>query len=122
MANTGEFDLCCSGPLQVSLHRTGFWGLLRRAIPARCVRLSLTSIHLETQVAFVAGERLVLDLGVNDLRVEELLGTVRVARPLQDRDGYRVEMVLVEPRARNARHGLRHLSARGVEPRIEAGR
>jgi hypothetical protein len=112
MANTGEFNVYCSGPLSISLHRTGLLGFLRRPEPARCLALSVSDLRMETNARFEEGDRLVLDLGVHDLRVEELHGRVRRVLAVPQQNGYQVDVELSSHCARNVVHCLRHLSLR----------
>jgi hypothetical protein len=122
MANTGQFDLCCNGPLNVSLHRPGLIGMFRRPVPARCLHFSPKGLQIETGARFQAGERLVLDLRVNDLLVEELNGTIRSVSAAEDRCYYDIEFELDRRRALNTVHCLRHLSMHVNAPPVAADR
>ena len=55
MANTGHFNVSCSGNLEVEIHRPGLLGMFRRPIVASCLQFSLTGIQIESDYAVREG-------------------------------------------------------------------
>ncbi len=91
MASTGQFNVVCSGKLTVQLHRTGVLGMFRRPIAADCLHFSISGIQVETPAQLKVGQPVVMDLIVNDLRVEELSGVVRSASAADDKHYYDID-------------------------------
>ena len=91
MASTGQFNVVCSGKLTVELHRSGILGMFRRAVPADCLHFSMSGIQVETPAQLRVGQPVVMDLIVNDLRVEELTGIVRSASATEDKNYYDID-------------------------------
>ncbi|HEY6600102.1 MAG TPA: PilZ domain-containing protein [Pseudomonadales bacterium] len=109
MASTGQFNVVCSGDLSVQLHRTGILGVFRRSIAAECLRFSISGIQIETPAELKIGESVVMDLVVNDLRVEELEGVVRSASAAADKHYYEIEFRMDSNTRANTLHCLRHI-------------
>ena len=109
MASTGQFNVVCSGDLSVQLHRTGILGVFRRSIAAECLRFSISGIQVETPADFKIGESVVMDLVVNDLRVEELSGVVRSASAVDDKHYYDIDFRMDSNTRANTLHCLRHI-------------
>ncbi len=112
MANTGQFNLSCSGELCVELHRPGILGMFRHSIRADCLQFSTHGIQVETQASLRVGDQLVLDLKVNDMRVEELPAIVRSASAADNKHYYNIDFQVEQGRKKNRKntqHCLRHL-------------
>ena len=111
MANTGQFNVCCSGDLNVDIHRPGLVGMFRGAISADCLQFSIKGIQIETAAKLFVGEKLILDLEVHDMRVEELQGTVRSISAVDDKHYYDIDFSIGYRKkgAANTIHCLRHL-------------
>ena len=103
MASTGQFNVVCSGKLTVQLHRTGVLGMFRRPIAADCLHFSISGIQV--------GQPVVMDLIVNDLRVEELAGVVRSASAADDKHYYDIDFRMDGPTRANTLHCLRHIDS-----------
>jgi len=112
MASTGQFNVVCSGNLTVQLHRTGLLGMFRRPIAADCLHFSLSGIQIETPAHLKVGQPVVMDLIVNDLRVEELSGVVRSASAADDKHYYDIDFRMEGPTRANTLHCLRHIDSR----------
>jgi len=111
MANTGQFDVCCRGTLQVDLHRPGIFGMFQSPISASCVEFSVVGIDVETDVDLKVGQHLVIDLQMHDLRVEELSGVVQSVAVQGDHRRYRIDFRIegqLQSRG-NTLHCLRHI-------------
>ncbi len=111
MASTGQFNVCCSGRLNVELHRPGILGMFRSAITADCVDFSVTGIRLATPTKLSVGQNLVLDISVNDLRVEELPGVVRRASATAEGNCYDIDFMPESTGRGNTMHCLRHIDS-----------
>jgi len=111
MASTGQFNVVCSGKLNVQLHRTGVLGMFRRPIAADCLHFSLSGIQVETPAHLKVGQPVVMDLVVNDLRVEELSGVVRSASAADDKHYYDIDFRMDNATRANTMHCLRHIDS-----------
>jgi hypothetical protein len=111
MANTGTFSLSCSGELKVEVHRSGLRGIFRRALRAECVDFSISGIRLITPAKLKVGEKLVLDLSLHDMRLEELLGVVRSASAGDRGRCYEIDFLTAGSQRGNALHCLRHIDS-----------
>ena len=109
MANTGHFNVSCSGNLEVEIHRPGVLGMFRRPIAADCLEFSLTGIQIESDVEFKVSQQLVIDLRLHDLRVEELPGVVRSVSVSDGRHYYEIEYDRDRRGRANTLHCLRHI-------------
>jgi hypothetical protein len=109
MASTGQFNVVCSGKLTVQLHRTGVLGMFRRPIAADCLHFSISGIQVETPAQLKVGQPVVMDLIVNDLRVEELAGIVRSASAAEDKHYYDIDFRMDSATRANTLHCLRHI-------------
>ena len=109
MASTGQFNVVCSGKLTVELHRSGILGMFRRAVPADCLHFSMSGIQVETPAELRVGQPVVMDLIVNDLRVEELTGIVRSASASEDKNYYDIDFRMDSRTRANTLHCLRHI-------------
>jgi hypothetical protein len=121
MASTGQFNVVCSGKLTVQLHRTGVLGMFRRPINADCLHFSISGIQVETPAQLKVGQPVVMDLIVNDLRVEELAGVVRSASAADDKHYYDIDFRMEEgPTRANTLHCLRHIDSRVRHQQLNA--
>ncbi len=111
MASTGQFNVFCSGRLSVELHRPGILGMFRGAISGNCVDFSTTGIRLETPSKLSVGENLVLDLAVNDIRLEELPAIVRRASATAEGNCYDIDFVPEGTGRGNTMHCLRNIDS-----------
>ncbi|TDJ24536.1 MAG: hypothetical protein E2O54_12855 [Gammaproteobacteria bacterium] len=109
MPSTGHFSVSCSGNLEVDIHRPGLLGMFRRPIIADCLQFSLTGIQIESDVEFKVGEKLVIDLKLHDLRVEELPGVVRSVSVSDGQHYYEIEYDHDRRDRPNTLHCLRHI-------------
>ncbi|MCX7066003.1 MAG: hypothetical protein NT024_15890 [Proteobacteria bacterium] len=109
MASTGQFNVVCSGKLTVQLHRTGVLGMFRRPIAADCLHFSISGIQVETPAQLKIGQPVVMDLIVNDLRVEELAGIVRSASAADQKHYYDIDFRMDSSTRSNTLHCLRQL-------------
>jgi hypothetical protein len=109
MASTGQFNVVCSGKLTVQLHRTGVLGMFRRPITADCLHFSISGIQVQTPAQLKIGQPVVMDLIVNDLRVEELAGIVRSASAADEKHYYDIDFRMDNATRSNTLHCLRQL-------------
>jgi len=109
MASTGQFNGACSGKLTVQLHRSGILGMFRRPIAADCLQFSLSGIQVETPAELRVGQPVVMDLVVNDLRVEELSGVVRSASATDEKHYYDIDFRMDNRTRAHTLHCLRHI-------------
>lgn len=109
MASTGHFSVSCSGDLQVEIHRPGLLGMFRRPVNADCLQFSLTGIQIESDVEFRVSQQVVIDLKMNDLRVEELPGVVRSVSVSEGKHYYQIEYDSDRRSRANTLHCLRHI-------------
>jgi hypothetical protein len=118
MANTGTFNVSCSGELKVELHRSGVRGIFRRAFSGECVQFSVSGMRLVTPAKLKVGESLILDLSLHDMRVEELPGVVRSATAADSGRCYDIDFTASGAQRGQALHGLRHIDShvRGHAP------
>lgn len=108
MASTGQFDISCTGELAVELHRPGVIGLFRGPILADCHQISTKGMQIETTSQLKTGQSVVVDVHVNDLRVEELRGVVSSTTAVGDRYYYDIDFGRAQQN-RNTLHCLRQL-------------
>ena len=111
MANTGQFKIVCGDKLGVQLHRRGVLGTFRRRIAADCLHFSISRIQVETVAEFRVGQPVVMDLVVDDLRVEHLNGVVRSKSAVETKHYYDIDFRGDEPTRANALRCLRHMDA-----------
>ena len=109
MPSTGHFSVSCSGNLKVEIHRPGLLGMFRRPIVADCLQFSVTGIQIESDVELKISENVVIDLMLNDLRVEELPGVVRSVSVSDGRRYYEIEYDPDRRARANTLHCLRHI-------------
>lgn len=109
MASTGHFSVSCSGDLQVEIHRPGLLGMFRRPVNADCLQFSLTGIQIESDVEFRVRQHVIIDLKMNDLRVEELPGIVRSVSASDGKKFYEIEYDSERRTRANTLHCLRHI-------------
>ena len=109
MASTGQFSVSCSGDLKVEIHRPGLLGMFRRPVMADCLQFSLTGIQIESDVEFRVNQHVVIDLKLNDLRVEELPGVVRSVSASEGKRFYEIEYDRNRRSRANTLHCLRHM-------------
>jgi PilZ domain len=111
MANTGTFNLSCSGKLNVELHRPGLLGIFKRAVSADCIEFSLSGMRLQTRAKLKVGESLVIDLAMHDVRVEELEGVVRKATADDNGRCYDIDFAPSGTQRGTTLHCLRHIDS-----------
>lgn len=87
--------------LKVTLHRDGLRGLLQRSATARCVEFNLDFMRVESEHKFIPGDRVIIDLGLDRVCMEEVEGVIFEAEPHEDCFSYRVEFLY---RNRNKTH------------------
>jgi len=109
MANTGQFSIVCTDKLAVQLHQTGVLGTFRRRIAADCLHFSISRIQVETAAHFRVGQAIVMDLIVNGLRVEHLIGIVRSASAVEGKHYYDIDFRVDGATRANAQRCLRHM-------------
>ena len=111
MANTGQFKIVCGDKLAVQLHRRGVLGTFRRRIAADCLHFSISRIQVETVAEFRVGQPVVMDLVVDDLRVEHLNGVVRSKSAVETKHYYDIDFRVDDATRANALRCLRHMDA-----------
>jgi len=85
--------------------------MFRRPITADCLHFSLSGIQVQTPAQLRVGQPVVMDLIVNDLRVEELAGVVRSASAADDKHYYEIDFRMDAATRANTLHCLRHLDS-----------
>jgi hypothetical protein len=68
-------DIGCE-QLHVLLHRHGLRGLLSSSCEARCIEFNLDYMRVETDRKFDPGDRVVVDLSLIDVCMEEVEGAI----------------------------------------------
>lgn len=68
-------DIGCE-QLHVLLHRRGLRGLLSSSCEARCIEFNLDYMRVETDRKFDPGDRIVIDLSLIDVCMEEVEGAI----------------------------------------------
>ena len=121
MANTGQSKLVSSDKLDVRLHRTGVLGTFRSRIAADCLHFSVSRIQVETIAQFAVGQPVVMDVTVNDLRVEELTGVVRSASAVEGKHYYDIDFRVDGATRANTARCLRHIETRVPQKLNQAG-
>jgi hypothetical protein len=109
MANTGQFHIVCTDKLGVQLHQTGVLGTFRRRIAADCLHFSNSRIQVETCAALRVGQTVVMDVIVNDIRVDDLTGTVRSASAVEGKHYYDIDFRVDGATRANTLRCLRHV-------------
>ena len=109
MANTGQFNVVCTDKLGVQLHQTGVLGTFRRRIAADCLHFSISRIQVETRAALKVGQPVVMDVIVDDLRVDDLTGVVRSASAVEGKHYYDIDFRVDGTTRANALRCLRHI-------------
>ncbi len=80
--------------VHVLLHRRGLRGLLSSSCAAQCVEFNLDYMRVETDRKFAPGERVVIDLSINEVTMEEVQGAIFEADDGPDQTyRYRVEFL-----------------------------
>jgi len=121
MANTEQSDPDSHDKLDVQLHRTGVLGPFRRRITADCLHFSITKIQVETIAEFKVGQPVVMDVSVNDLRVEDLTGVVRSVSAVEGKRYYDIDFRADGATRANAARCVRHIETRGAQKLSRAG-
>ena len=80
----------------------------------------MSGIQVETPAHLKVGQPVVMDLIVNDLRVEELAGVVRSASAADDKHYYDIDFRMEGPTRANTLHCLRHIDSRVRTQRLDA--
>ena len=62
--------------LHVLLHRRGLRGLLSSACEAQCIEFNLDYMRVETDRRFEPGDRIVIDLNMDNVCMEEIQGAI----------------------------------------------
>ena len=115
MAEAGQSNTDSGDRLDVHLHRSGVLGTFRRRIAADCLHFSISRIQVETFAQFRVGQPVVMDVTVNDLRVEELTGVVRSVSAVEGRHYYDIDLRADGATRANAARCLRHIETRGPQ-------
>ncbi len=77
----------------MTLHHDGLRGLLRRPAAVRCVEFNLDFMRVESERKFAPGDRVVIDLHLDGLCMEELDGVIFEVIRQGDCFHYRVEFL-----------------------------
>ena len=83
--------------------------MFRRAVQADCLHFSMSGIQVQTPAQLKVGQPVVMDLIVNDLRVEELTGIVRSASASDETNYYDIDFRMDSSTRANTLHCLRHI-------------
>jgi len=121
MANTGQFHVVHTDKLGVQLYRTGVLGTFRRRIAADCLHFSVSRIQVETLAEFRVGQPVVMDVIVDDLRVEHLTGVVRSASAVEGKHYYDIDFRVDGATRANAQRCLHHIDASAPQKVNRAG-
>jgi hypothetical protein len=121
MADTGQSTFDSRDRLDVQVHRTGMLGTFRRRIAADCLHFSVSRIQVETYARFRVGQPVVMDVTVNDLRVEELTGVVRSVSAVEGKHYYDIDFREDGATRANAARCLRHIETRAPQTLNLAG-
>lgn len=93
MASPVAHHISCD-QLHVVLHHHGLKGLLRSSCEARCVEFSLDFMRVEAEREFAPGDRVIIDLSLDQVCMEELQGAIfDVAEGTEREYCYRVEFL-----------------------------
>lgn len=112
MADSGQSSIDSRDKLDVQVRRTGVLGTFRRRIAADCLHFSASRIQVETFARFSVGQPVVMDVTVNDLRVEELTGIVRSVSAVEGKHYYDIDFREDGATRANAARCLRHIETR----------